>query len=336
MNGSVVVMDAQTGEILALATAPTFNADDPGATPAEQRGNPAISQVYEPGSVTKIVTAAAALEAGVVTPDTVNSVPSTLQVAGRTFHDSHSHPVEQMTFTGVIVESSNVGTIKVAQQLGEQRLHDALASFGFGAKTGLGLPGESRGVLPDVKDWSGTSIATIPIGQGVSANAVQMASVYATVANNGVRMSPSIVKATVSPDGTVVPAPAPTATRVVSEAVSKQLQVMLEGVVSAEGTAPLAAIPGYRIAGKTGTAQRTLPGVRGYAAGHYTSSFVGFAPADAPRLVTAVVLQDTGKNGYYGGAVAGPVFKDVMGFALRSLKVPPTGTTPPQLTLRVG
>jgi cell division protein FtsI (penicillin-binding protein 3) len=336
LNGTAVVMDVQTGQILALATAPTFDANTPGKAQAQDLGNPAISEVYEPGSVTKIVTAAAALEAGVVNPDTPIADPDTYQVGKHTVHDAEPHAPQTLTFTGVMVKSSNVGTVQVAQLLGEQRVHDALAAFGFGSKTGLGLPGESRGVLPDVKDWSATSIATIPIGQGVSATAVQVASVYQTVANNGVRVTPSIVKGTIAPDGSVTPAAAPTSTRVISEATAKQLQTMLEGVVTAEGTAPLAAIPGYRIAGKTGTAQRAIEGQRGYAAGHYTSSFVGFAPADAPRLVTAIVLQDTGKAGYFGGAVAGPVFKDVMGFALRSLQVPPTMTTPPTLRLKVG
>ena len=331
VNGSAVVMDARTGEVLALATAPTFDADDPGASAAAQRGNPALSEVYEPGSVMKVVTAGAALESGVVTPDTVLTVPDTMQVAGRTFHDAESHPVEHLTFTGVIVKSSNVGTIQVAQRLGPERLHEALVRFGFGEKTGLGLPGESRGILADTKDWSGTSIATIPIGQGVSANAVQVASVYAIVANDGVRVTPSIVKGTVDAQGRLVPAPAPESHRVISSQVAAQLRTMLEGVVSAEGTAPLAAIPGYRTAGKTGTAQRVVDGR--YVPGNYTSSFTGFVPADAPRLVTAVVLQGSGAKGYFGGAVAGPVFKDVMSFALRELQVPPTDTQVPVLRL---
>lgn len=330
VNGSLVVMDPRTGEVLALASAPTFN-PDARKRDGKDQGDPAIQDVYEPGSVNKIITAAAALESGVVTPDTVLTVPSTYRVAGHTVHDAEQHPVERLTFTGVLVKSSNVGTIKVAQKLGAQRMYDALTRFGFGSKTGLGLPGESRGIVPEVKDWSGTSIATIPIGQGVSANAVQVASVYATVANGGVRVTPNIVRAVSDGTGHLVPAPAPAAHRVIAPEVAAQLAGMLEGVVTEEGTAPLAAVPGYRVAGKTGTAQRVVNGR--YQAGNYTSSFVGFAPADAPRLVVAVVLQGTGKHGYFGGATAGPVFKSAMSFALQGLQVPPTGTRPPRLRL---
>jgi cell division protein FtsI (penicillin-binding protein 3) len=207
--------------------------------------------------------------------------------------------------------------------------------FGYGEKTGLGLPGESRGRLPKPEDWSGTSIATIPIGQGVSVNVMQVASVYATVANGGVRVTPTVIKAVADASGHLVPAPKPATRRVISPEVSATLRTMLEAVVSAEGTAPLAAVPGYRIAGKTGTAQRVVNGR--YAPGNYTSSFIGFAPADAPRLVTAVVLQGTGHGyTYYGGATAGPVFKQIMSFALGGLKIPPTGTTAPVVKLTAG
>jgi cell division protein FtsI (penicillin-binding protein 3) len=207
--------------------------------------------------------------------------------------------------------------------------------FGYGEKTGLGLPGESRGRLPKPEDWSGTSIATIPIGQGVSVNVMQVASVYATVANGGVRVTPTVVKAVADASGHLVPAPKPTTRRVISAEVAATLRTMLEAVVSAEGTAPLAAVPGYRIAGKTGTAQRVVGGR--YAPGNYTSSFIGFAPADAPRLVTAVILQGTGHgHPYYGGSTAGPVFKQIMSFALGGLKIPPTGTKPPVVKLTAG
>jgi cell division protein FtsI (penicillin-binding protein 3) len=222
----------------------------------------------------------------------------------------------------------------VAQKVGAERLYDAMKRFGYGEKTGLGLPGESRGLLPKPADWSGTSIATIPIGQGVSTNVMQVASVYATVANGGVRVTPTVIKAVADPSGHLVPATRDAPRRVISPQVAAQLRLMLEAVVSEEGTAPLAAVPGYRIAGKTGTAQRVVDGR--YAAGNYTSSFIGFAPADAPRLVTAVVLQGTGRRGYYGGSTAGPVFKDVMSFALRGLKIAPTGTTPPPFKLTAG
>jgi cell division protein FtsI (penicillin-binding protein 3) len=331
-NGTAVVMDVRTGEVLALATAPTFDPDNRARTIApDALRNVAISDVYEPGSVNKVITAAAALEAGVVTPDTVITVPPTYQVGGHTLHDAEKHGTERLTFTGVLAKSSNIGTVEVAQKVGAQGLYDAMTKFGYGQRTGLGLPGESRGLLPKPQDWSGTSIATIPIGQGVSVNVMQVASVYATVANGGVRVTPTVVKAVADSSGRLVPAaPSPTR-RVISPVVAAQLRAMLEAVVSAEGTAPLAAVPGYRIAGKTGTAQRVVDGR--YAPGNYTSSFIGFAPADAPRLVAAVVLQGTGRRGYFGGSTAGPVFKDIMSFALRDLKIPPTGTTAPTATL---
>jgi cell division protein FtsI (penicillin-binding protein 3) len=336
VNGTAVVMDVRTGEVLALATAPTFNPDDRSAKPRpDALRNVAIGDVYEPGSVNKVITAAAALEAGVVTPETVITVPPTYQVGRHTVHDAEEHGIEQLTFAGVLAKSSNIGTVQVAQRVGAQGLYDAMRRFGYGEKTGLGLPGESRGVLPAPADWSGTSIATIPIGQGVSTNVMQVASVYATVANGGVRVTPTVVKAVADASGHLVPAPPAATRRVISPEVAAQLRMMLEAVVSAEGTAPLAAVPGYRIAGKTGTAQRVVNGR--YAPGNYTSSFIGFAPADAPRLVTAVVLQGTGHGfPYYGGSTAGPVFKELMSFALRGLKVPPTGTTPPVVKLTAG
>jgi cell division protein FtsI (penicillin-binding protein 3) len=328
-SGTVVVMDPRSGDVLAFASAPTFDPDDRKGVTGAMLRNPGLSDPYEPGSVNKIITAAAALEAGIVTPDSVLTVPDSIQVANRRIHDSHPHPVERLTFTGVMVKSSNVGTVQVALKLGPQRVYDALRRWGFGEKSGLGLPGESRGIVPAPKDWSGTSIGTIPIGQGVAATAVQVASVYATVANGGVRATPTIVQATVGPDGKASSVKRAAPKRVISAAVAQQLRTMLEGVVSEEGTAPLAAVPGYRVAGKTGTAQRVVDGRYD---GSYTSSFVGFAPADKPRLVVAVVLQAP-KGAYYGGTVAGPVFKDVMSFALTSLKVPPTTAPKPVLAL---
>ena len=329
-SGSATVLDVHTGEVLALASVPTFDADDPGASDPAIRGNRAVNDVFEPGSIGKVITAAAALESGLFTPDTVMAVPDNLQLSNKRFKDSHAHPIEQMTFTGVLVESSNIGTIMAAQKLGKGKLHEALRRFGIGQKTGLGLPGESAGILRDEQDWAGTDYGTHPIGQGYSVNGVQMASVYATVANDGVRVTPTILKSTTDADGNVVPVPPPAQTRVISSEVSAQLRGMLEGVTNEGGTAETAAIPGYRVAGKTGTAQRV---VGGRYDGSYTASFVGFAPADAPRLAVSVSIQAP-KNGYYGGAVAGPAFRDIMSFALRSLRVPPTGAASPVLQLR--
>ena len=329
-SGSATVLDIQTGEILALASVPTFDADDPGASDAAVRGNRAINDVFEPGSIGKVITAAAALESGQFTPDTVLSVPDNIQISNKRFRDAHSHPVERMTFTGVLVESSNVGTIMAAQKVGGVKLYEALRRFGIGQRTGLGLPGESAGILRDEKDWAGSDYGTHPIGQGYSVNGVQMASVYATVANDGVRVTPTIFKASTDSTGQTVPAPPPAQTRVLAPEIAAQLRGMLEGVTNEGGTAVTAAIPGYRVAGKTGTAQRVVDGRYD---GSYTASFVGFAPADAPRLAVSVSIQAP-KNGYYGGAVAGPVFRDIMSFALRSMRVPPTGAASPTLRLR--
>ena len=323
-GGTVTVMDVATGEILALAVAPTFNANEPGKSPPAALGNPALSNVYEPGSVNKVITLAGAIEAGLVRPTTVMSVPDRIKVKGQQYADSHDHPVERLTVAGILAKSSNVGTIKIAQKLGAERLHANMRAFGFGAKTGLGFPGESAGRLDAVKDWTNSSLPTIAFGQGMSANALQVASVYATIANDGVRVTPTLVRSHIAPDGRVTPAKQPERHKVVSEETAAQVRRMLESVTSNEGTAPAARIAGYRVAGKTGTAER--PDGRGGYHG-YVSSFVGFAPADNPSLLVSVVLDDP-KTSYFGGVVAAPVFRDVMQFALQTRRVPPTGTIP--------
>ncbi len=335
-NGTIVVMDVHTGEVLAFASAPTFDPDHVRAGDAvAMNGLPGIAQVYEPGSVNKVITAAAALQRGIVTPSTVIDVPSSYRVSNKVLHDAEKHGLERLTFTGVLAKSSNIGTVKVAQQVGPQGLYDTMKAFGFGAKSGIGLPADSKGLLPKPAHWSGTSIANIPIGQGVSTTVLQVASVYATIANNGVRVQPKIVKAEQDPAGRTVATPASPQRRVISTQVATTIREMLESAVGPEGTAPLAAVAGYRVSGKTGTAQRVATdGPRaGHYDGTYTSSFVGMAPADAPRFVVAVVLQGTGKKGYFGGQVAAPLFSKVMGFALRSYQVPPTGTKPPHFEL---
>lgn len=332
-SGTAIVMDIHTGEVLALATAPTFDPDRRRA--GQLMGNPAVSDVYEPGSVNKVITAAAALQAGIVTPQTVITVPPTYQVSHKVLHDAEKHGLEHLTFAGVLAKSSNIGTVEVAQKLGADRLYAMMRSFGFGSRSGLGLPGESGGVIRKPSDWSGTSIANIPIGQGISVNAMQVASVYATVANGGVRVTPSIIKSVRDSAGHVTLPKAPVTRRVITPEIAAELRAMLESVVSEQGTAPKAAIPGYRVAGKTGTAQRVATtGPRaGHYDGSYTSSFVGMAPADAPRFVTAVVLQGTGAKGYFGGQVAAPLFSQIMGFALRAYGVIPSGTPAPVLRL---
>ncbi|HVF19957.1 MAG TPA: penicillin-binding protein 2 [Mycobacteriales bacterium] len=320
-GGTAIVMDVRTGEILALATTPTFDPNRATAAPPELRGNPAVSSVYEPGSVNKVITAAAALESGLVTPTSTIVVPTSIRVADKTFTDVHSNGVQRMTFTGVIAKSSNVGTIAVAEQLGRAKVYEYLRKFGFGEKTGVRFPGESAGILPRPEDWSGSQAGTIPIGQGVAATSLQIASVYATVANDGVRVTPSVVRGSRDASGHLVPAAAPRKNRVVSSRTATQLARMLEAVTNEGGTATAARIDGYRVAGKTGTARKV--GANGRYDGTYISSFVGFAPAEAPRLVVSVSLDEPGV--IFGGVVAAPVFGKLMSFSLGAMRIPPTG-----------
>ena len=324
-GGTIIVMSPRTGEVLALATAPSFDPNNPTKARPEARGNPALSEVYEPGSINKVITAAAALESGIVTPSTPVVVGQSVRVADKTFTDVHFGGTRTLSFTGVIAKSSNVGTIQVAQRLGSERLYEYLRRFGFGEKTGVRFPGESAGLMPHYKVWSGSQVGTVPIGQGVSVTALQIASAYATVANGGVRVTPSLVRGTVGRDGRLVPGPAPARTAVVSPKTAAELTAMLEAAVTKEGTAYAARIDGYRVAGKTGTARKVRPDGRGYAG--YMSSFIGFAPADKPELVVAVTLNEPVP--IFGGVVAAPVFRSVMGFALSTLRIPPTGRPAP-------
>jgi cell division protein FtsI (penicillin-binding protein 3) len=323
-SGTVVVMTPQ-GEILAMAAVPTFDPNDPGSANQDDVGNRAVSDIYEPGSTSKIMTAAAVIEEGGLKPTSEIIVPPVLHRAGKTFHDHDPHGTWDLTLAGVVAKSSNIGTIKAAETIGPNTLYDYLKKFGIGDPTGAGLPGESRGLLPRPEAWSASQFYTIAFGQGLSLNAVQAASVYATIANGGVRVQPSIIAGTTGPDGTFTPEAAPTETRVVSQQTASAVSRMLESVVSEEGTAPMAEIPGYRVAGKTGTANRVDESCGCYRG--YTASFIGYAPADKPSLIVAVTLQDP-KNGHYGGVLAGPVFKKVMSFGLASLKIPPTGSHP--------
>lgn len=323
VNGTVIVMDPKTGAIIAHATAPTFNPNNTKGVPLDLMRNPSVQDVYEPGSTGKVMTMAAALEEKTVTPTTVFSVPYGLYRAGKTFHDHEKHGVQKLTTAGILAVSSNTGSIKVGETLGSERLYDYLRKFGIGTKTGSGLPGESAGILHPVKTWSGTTAPTVAFGQGYSVTAMQATSVFATIANGGVRVSPTVIAGTSDSSGHFTPAGNRESVRVIGEETASQLRIMMEGVVSASGTAPSAAIAGYRVAGKTGTAQRVDPLTGKYSG--YTASFIGFAPADSPRYVINVTLQRP-RNGHYGGSLCGPVFKKVMTFVLQSKHVAPTGT----------
>jgi cell division protein FtsI (penicillin-binding protein 3) len=326
-SGTAVILDPRTGDVLALADAPTFNANDPGAAPAANLGNRALTDVFEPGSTSKVITAAAALQEGIAKPSTRVTVPPTLERgAGEVFHDAEVHGTEKLTFAGVLAQSSNIGTIKVGEKLPPATMYDYLTKFGIGSRTGVGLT-ESPGILAPSSQWDGRQRYTVLFGQGLSVTSLQSAEVFATIANNGVRVAPRLIKA-VGPDGAMQSRPEGAKTRVISRKAATQLREMLEGVVGAEGTAEKATIPGYRVAGKTGTAQAYDPKCNCY--NGYTASFVGMAPADKPRLVVAVFLQQP-TNGHFGGSIAAPVFQQVMTYALQHEGIAPTGTKAPKV-----
>lgn len=323
ISGTVIVMDPKTGAILAHATAPTFDPNNTSRVSLIAMRNPSVQDVYEPGSTGKVMTLAAAIEEKKVTPETVFTVPYALKRSNKVFHDHEKHPTQRLTTSGILAISSNTGSIQVGELLTNDKFYEYLTKFGVGSKTGSGLPGESRGILPKVADWSGTSAPTMAFGQGYSLTAMQATSIFATIANDGVRVSPTVIAGTSDASGNFTPASGRTSERVVSSETAKTMRLMMESVVSASGTAPTAAIAGYRVAGKTGTAMRiddTCGCYRGY-----TASFIGFAPADKPAYVISVTIQAP-KGLHWGGTLGGPVFKKVMSFVLQSRHIAPTGT----------
>jgi len=329
-SGTVVVLNVKSGEILAMATAPTFDPNTPGRGSDADRGNRAMSEVYEPGSIAKIMTAAAVLEEGVATPETRITVPSRLHRGGQSFGDYWGHGTLRLTLTGVLAKSSNIGTVLAAEKLAPATLHGYYAKFGIGQPTGLRFPGESRGILAPSDRWSASQRYTVTFGQGLAVNAVQAASTFATIANGGVRVEPRLVAGWTDEDGKFRAAPAAPQTRVVSVRTATQVAQMMEQVTAPGGTGQVAAVPGYRVAGKTGTAQRADPSCGCYRG--YTASFAGFAPADDPEIVVSVTLQKP-VNGHTGGLLGGPVFAEVMSFALQSREVLPTGRKPARLPI---
>lgn len=335
-KGYVIVQDVKTGQVLAMATSPGFNPNDLRSAKPDQLGNPALQDAYEPGSTAKLMTLAAVLDTGKATWDTHVTVPGQLPRAGQAFSDDVEHGTWYLTLAGVLAKSSNIGTIEAAETLGADQpetsrvLDGYLRKFGIAQPTGLNFPGESSGKLTKPEDLVATDKYTIMFGQGpLTVNALQATSVYSTIANGGVRVAPSVVQGTTAPDGRYTPAEPGTQSRVVSEQTARTLTDMLESVVTDEqGTGGKAAIPGYRVAGKTGTANRAAANGKGYQG--YTASFIGFAPADQPRLTVSCVIQDP-VNGHFGGQLCGPVFKQVMEFSLKTLKVPPSGSEAPNL-----
>jgi cell division protein FtsI (penicillin-binding protein 3) len=307
-SAAAIVLDPKTGGILAMA-----NTSQAAVTRGLQR-NQAVTDVFEPGSVFKLVAAAGALSEGLVSPQTRFTLPYSIQVADRVVHDSHPRGTETMSVAQILQHSSNVGVITIAKMLGKDRLLEWIERFGFGKETGVDFPGESSGLLPSY--WSGSTIGNVPIGQGISTTAIQIAAAYGAIANGGVWIQPHVVDHVQGEKP-----PAPKTRRVVSRAVNRQLLTILKGVVSDVGTAAAAEIPGYTVAGKTGTAQKPSS-TGGYAPGKYVATFVGMVPASNPRLVVLVSVDEPTRS-IFGGVVAAPAFAQIAAFDLQYLEVPP-------------
>jgi cell division protein FtsI (penicillin-binding protein 3) len=318
-SGTAIVIRPNTGEILALANLPDFDPNSYSKFSDDERRNRALADVYEPGSIFKAITLAGALNDKAVTPKTSFVVPDQLQVADRVIHDSSPHPTEKMNVREIITKSSNVGTVMTGQKLGSEGLDKYVHRFGFGRKTGLDFPGESAGIVRPLEDWSGSSIGNIPIGQGVAVTPLQMVSAFATIANDGVWVEPRMLTGTVGDDARLVPARPSSKKRVVRSGVARTVTDILSDVVS-EGTGIHAQIPGYEVAGKTGTAQKVLE--EGGYGEDYFASFAGYAPAKRPEVAAIVILDSP--TPIYGGLTAAPTFKIIVQRALRELAVPPS------------
>ncbi len=329
-DSSVVVLDVATGKVRALATGQTFDPTNPGAATAGQLGDPAVTSPFEPGSVNKIVTMSAAIEYGVSKPDDVLNVPGSIKVADRTINDAWKHGLAHYTLTGVLAKSSNVGTIMTAQKVGPDRFADMLGRYGLGVKTGVGLPGESAGSVPPMATWSGSTFGNLPIGQGLSMTVLQMVGMYQAVANNGLRIPPRIIESTTTPDGVRTEVPTPAGVQVVSPQTAATLRMMLTAVTQdvhgQRGTGPTAAVPGYQIAGKTGTAQQVNPVCGCYSASTYWITFAGMLPAQNPRYVVGIMLDAPA-----GASSAAPLFHDIATYLAQRDHIPlTTNPTPPQ------
>ncbi len=330
-SGFAVVMDSHSGEVLSLADYPTFDATNPAASPKKDRNSLAMTSPYEPGSVEKVLTLSSLIDAGKVTDRTRLVVPGLLQSGDRPIKDWFAHGQLQLTLAGVIAQSSNIGTAKASRLFGPGQLRGYLTKFGLGERTNIGVTGETPGLLPSTAAWNGMLQDRIAFGQSVSVNGVQMAAAVNTIANGGVRVSPSLIQGSATNNlGQSVGTDDSTTRRVVSANAAHQMTAMMERVVDPDaGTAPGAQVPGYVVAGKTGTAQRVGPTCRCYN-GQFTVSFAGFAPADNPRFTVYVVVQNP-RNGGGGGSVGGPAFSKIMSFALRRYGVPPTGAHASQI-----
>jgi cell division protein FtsI (penicillin-binding protein 3) len=315
-----IVVRPQTGEILAMSMLPDFDPNNPGASPADDRRDRVITDIMEPGSTFKIVTVSGALNDGVVQlNEPFDCYNGHFAYAGRVLHDAEPHGI--LTTEGIITKSSNIGAAQIGLRLGAERLYDYARDFGFGQRTGIPLPGEVPGILHPVRDWSKVSIVQIPMGQGVAVTRLQMLMAISAIANNGRLMQPMLVKRIMDRNGNIIAQYEPQMVRqVISPATARLMVEALETVPTPEGTAPEAAMKDYIVAGKTGTAQKAGPD--GYVPGKYIASFIGFFPADNPQLCISIVM-DQPKDGYYGGEVCGPIFREIAERCASYLNIPP-------------
>lgn len=341
-NVSAVVLDAKTGEVLAMANDNTFDpSQDIGRQEDRQLGNPAVSSPYEPGSVNKIITAASVIEDGLSNPDEVLAVPGSIHMGGVTVGDAWEHGTMPYTTTGVFGKSSNVGTLMLAQRLGPERFFEMVRKFGLGQRTGVGLPGESAGLVPPIDQWSGSTFANLPIGQGLSMTLLQMTGMYQTIANDGVRIPPRIVKTTIAPDGTRTDEPRPEGVRVVSPQTARTVRQMLRATVQRDpmgvqqGTGSQASIEGYQISGKTGTAQQINPACGCYYDDVYWITFAGIATTDDPRYVVGLMMDNPHRTADgQPGTTAAPLFHNIASWLLQRENVPLSPDPGPRLTLQ--
>jgi cell division protein FtsI (penicillin-binding protein 3) len=341
-NVSAVVLDAKTGEVLAMANDNTFDpSQDIGRQEDKDLGNPSVSSPYEPGSVNKVVTAASVIEYGLSNPDEVVQVPGAIELGGVTVHDAWEHGVMPYTTTGIFGKSSNVGTLMLAQRIGPERYADMLQKFGLGQRTGVGLAGESAGLVPPIDQWSGSTFSNLPIGQGLSMTLLQMTGMYQAIANDGVRIPPRIIKTTIAADGSRTDERRPQAVRVVSPETAQTVRHMLQATVQRDprgeqqGTGPAAAVEGYQIAGKTGTAQQINPGCGCYYDDVYWITFAGMAPANDPRYVVGIMADNPQRtaDGQHGTTMA-PLFHNIAAWLLQRQNVPLSPDPGPPLTLQ--
>jgi cell division protein FtsI/penicillin-binding protein 2 len=317
-DATAIVMDPRSGAILAMSNWPEVNANDPGASPPGAMENRAVGFDYEPGSTFKAFTVAGALQQKLITPSTPFDIPDQIQVADRTIHDDTEHAEETLTTAQILAQSSNVGAIKIGMAEGAPAFNRWVHRFGFGEPTGVELPGEEQGEVLGLSHYSGSSMGNLPIGQGELVTPIQMATAYSAIANGGILRRPHIVGAVGGH-----PQPLPAGRRVISGTTAAALREMLQGVLAPGGTASEVSIPGYQLAGKTGTASKVDPETGQYSQSAYVASFIGFAPASDPKLLCAVIVDEPEAGSIYGGTVAAPAFGQIMSFALPYLHIPP-------------